>query len=89
MRDDTVERISLEAQDQHCVSRDSHGLREIEMIVDEVSTVTTVTGRSKAQRVRGRQFSLLIKCTELEREEPAEQKIPLPPLSRNRVLNKL
>jgi hypothetical protein len=70
---DSVERLLLEAQDQHCVNRDLQGLREIEIIVDEMITVRTVTGGSKAQQVRGRQFSLLIKCVELEeREEPAE-----------------
>jgi len=45
------------------------------MIVDEMITVRTVTDGAAGA---GRQFSLLIKCVELEeREEPAEQKILL------------
>ena len=58
------------------------------MIVDEIITAGTVTDGAKAQRA---ETTILVidLCVELERGEPAEQKIPLAPLSRNRVLNKL
>jgi hypothetical protein len=50
-----VERLSLEAQDQHCSNRDlqelreSNYLREIQMIVDVMITARTVTDGAKAQ----------------------------------------
>jgi hypothetical protein len=34
------------------------------MIVDKIITARTVTDGAMAQRVRGRRFSLLIKCVE-------------------------